>query len=198
MLILPRLISVKGWSASPAGRLGRSRLVRQGIRAGSSPCCLREPQPGEHDSSSAGPGSQGAGGHSPRSCITPDRQGQGRHRTARTLLISLGILKLCRSAPRHPGSTRPERTGSCGWLLGELTPGLENWPPPLVLFLLVSLCAWEGRGHQGTEASWGKQLPLSRAPRGKWGISPRYTPENQHSRPLPWKTSWKDRGRESS
>ena len=38
--------------------------------------------------------------------------------------------------------------GNCGSYCGELTPGLETWPPP-VLFFLVSPCAWDGAGLPG-------------------------------------------------
>ena len=38
----------------------------------------------------------------------------------------------------HPG---PCRLGAVELRL-ELTPGLDNWPQPLLLFLLVSPCAW--------------------------------------------------------
>ena len=62
--------------------------------------------------------------------------------------IPLGQVKAGRaqdsetaSATGHPqavqvrapgGAPRPVQTGSCRWLLRELTPGLETWPLPLV------------------------------------------------------------------
>ena len=79
------------------------------------------------------------------------------------------------SAPAASGAPRPLRTGSCNSYCRELTPGLESWPPPVSLFLLVPFCAWERWGRQGTEASRGQQLPLSRAPGRGRGSSPRCT-----------------------
>ena len=115
----------------------------------------------EHDSSNTGLRSQGAGGHSPGSCIPRDRRRPEGHKTGRTLLPP-GAPKLCRSATAAPG-----HPGQCGQgtavVTAGLTPGLGNWPPPVVLFLLVSPCAWDGVAS-GNRALRGKQLPLSRAP----------------------------------
>ena len=61
--------------------------------------------------------------------------------------------------------------GDCGSYGVKLTLELETWPPPVLLFLLVSPCAWEG-GLQGIEASRGQQLPPSPAPAGGWAAPP--------------------------
>ena len=82
---------------------------------------------------------------------------------------------------------------------GELTPELEIWTPPLLFFILVSPSDWKGQGCQGTKASQDKQLTLNPGPgRGRGITVQAHTPENQHGRPLPQKTSWKNRGRASS
>ena len=62
------------------------------------------------DSNRAGPGAQGAGGHSPGSCTPPgDRRKPGGHRTAR-ILPPLGTPELCRSVPPlPPRASRPLR-----------------------------------------------------------------------------------------
>ena len=44
--------------------------------------------------------------------------------------------ELCRSAPR-PRSIQAPVDWELPYLLQELTPGLENWPSPLLWFLLV-------------------------------------------------------------
>ena len=59
--------------------------------------------------------------------------------------------KLCRSVHWHlpPGASRPMWTRRLQLVAhGELTPELEIWLPPLLFFLFVSPCAWEGQGCQ--------------------------------------------------
>ena len=99
------LISVKGWSAHR--RVIREKPVPQVGAPGGGGCA---PLPlgataRERDSSSTGPGSQGAGRTQLGILRSPwDRWRRGGHRTARTLL-PLGAPKLCRSAhPRRPWS----------------------------------------------------------------------------------------------
>ena len=91
------------------------------------------------------PGIPGRQGSQPRILHSPRvRQRRGGHRTERTLLLP-GAPKLCRSGPpATPGASRPLWTGSCGSHCGELTPGMDTWPPSVLLFLLVSPSAWRG------------------------------------------------------
>ena len=65
------------------------------------------------------------------------------------------------STPEPAGSIQASVDWELRELLPALTPGLESWPPPVGLLLLVKPCAWEGPGFQGTQASWDKQCPLS-------------------------------------
>ena len=128
--------------------------------------------PQEHDSSAQAPGRRGT---QPRiRCSTRDRRRPGLHNAARTLLPS-GGPELCISVPPAPGASRPLQTWRLQHLLLELTPRLESWPPPLLLFLLVSPCTWDGGGPPGRRASQDKQLPLSPAPGRRRGGSPRCT-----------------------
>ena len=101
-----------------------------------------------------------------------DRQRRGGHRTEKTLL-PLGTTKLCRPGPPTHGVSRPVCTGRLPSYCGELTPELESWLPPVLLLLLVSPCAWERQGNQGTGASQDKQLPLNPELSGRQGSSPR-------------------------
>ena len=94
------------------------------------------------------------------------------------------------------GAPRSVPTGSCGSYCRELTLGLETWLPPVLLLFLVSLCAWRvwatrEQGPHGVNTEPGTQ-------QGEGHLPHVHTPENQHSRPLPQKTSWRDRGRASS
>ena len=80
---------------------------------------------------------------------------------------------------------------------GELTLELKIWPPPLLFFILVSPCALER--WIPTKETQDKQLTLSPAPSQGRDISTQaQTPENHHSRSLPQKTSWKNKGRATS
>ena len=83
-------------------------------------------------------------------------------------------VQISTPAPEAPG---PVWTGRCSSNYGKPTPGLETWPPPVVVLLLLSPCAWEGWGRQGTGATWRQQGA---------GQHPQvHTPENQHSSPCP-------------
>ena len=159
-----RPISVKGWSMHLAGP--QKRLVGQtgapdgGVYA-LLPSGAATP---EHNSSSTGPRIPGRWADKAGDPALPqDRQRRGKHRTARTLLL---LPPSCADQCAHTalGASRPVWTGSCCTYCREMTPGLETWMLSVLLFLLVSPCAWERRGCQGTEASQGKQLPLSPAP----------------------------------
>ena len=59
------------------------------------------------------------------------------------MLLPRGSPKLCSSVPPPQEHLGQCGLGDCGWLLVELTTGLETWPLPVALFLLVSPCAWE-------------------------------------------------------
>ena len=106
---------------------------------GSMPCCPWELQTQEHDSSSTGPGAQGAEQTQPSILRFPgDRRRQERPRTKDA------------PAARHPHTVQISAPAPGASRLGaavvtaELTPRLGTWPLPVVLFLLVSPCAWEG------------------------------------------------------
>lgn len=103
------------------------------------------------------------------------------------------------SCPQGWGASRPVWTGRLRLVtLGELNSRAGNLAAAIVVFPLVSPCAWERWGCQGKEASQDKQLTWSPAPSEGWDISTQaQTPENQHSRHFPQKTSWKNKGRAS-
>ena len=80
----------------------------QGVSGGGG-CMARE-----LDSSGAGPGAQGTGGHSPGSCPPLGQAEVGRAQDSGDAPAT-GVPELCRSAPppplEHPG---PCRLGDCG------------------------------------------------------------------------------------
>ena len=70
--------------------------------------------PWERDSSSAGPGSQGAGGHSPGSGAPPG-MGRGREGPGQRECSCTQVPPGCAGQhPCHLGASRLMRTGSCG------------------------------------------------------------------------------------
>ena len=87
------------------------------------------------------------------------------------MLLLQGALSCTGQRPPIPWSIQAPVDWDLRELLQELTQGLESWLTPVGLFLLVSPCAWEGRGRQGTRASQDKQLPLSLEPSGREGSS---------------------------
>ena len=165
----------------PSGASGRSR-ESGGLRAeGAAPCCLREPRP-RSDASGAGPGPRvlgtqrgscappGAG----RSGEGPGQRGGSCHRRPRA--VQIGV-----PAPEHPGPCglgAAVVTAGADSRAGELASTSGVAPPG------VTLCLGEA-GRQGTRASWGKQLPLSRAPGRGQGSSPRCTHLRAQQAPPP-------------
>ena len=126
-----------------------------------------------------------------------DRQRPGRHRTARILLLP-GAPQLCRSAPLPP-----EHPGQCR--LGDVVfpAGADSWAEELTSASVVvppgvSLCLrWSGPpGNRGLTGQTAPTEPCTQ--QGVEQCPQVHTHESQHSRPLPQKTSWKDRGRASS
>ena len=136
-------------------------------------CAHQEPRPQECDFSSTSTRSQGAGGPSPGSCAPPrDRWRCGGHRTVR-MLLPLIVPPSCAGQCTLP----PEHLGQCGLGAAVVTVGADSRAGELaatsvVVPPCVTLCLEEA-GCQGAEASRGKQLPLSPAPGGGRGISPR-------------------------
>ena len=135
-----------------------------------------------------------SGATCPRSAIpaaqAPDPRGVSGHSRHPALLLGQAEEGRAQDSEKSPGARCPQAVqvsaplrgsikavllGDYGSYCWELTLGLENRPLPVLFFLLVSLCAWEGQGRQGTETSRGEQLPLNPAPGRGWGISPRYT-----------------------
>ena len=164
----------KGPERAPRG-LGEQPEGRAGLRA--------EGAPRERDSSGAGPGPQASGGHSRDPALPRDGPRRGGPRTARTLLLRRPDL--CRSAPpprEHPG---PCGLGAAVVTAGADSRAGETWPPPVGLSLLVSPCAWERRGCQGTGASPGQQLPLSPTPGRGAGQRPGAHTCESAQQPLP-------------
>ena len=92
-----------------------------------------------------------------------------------------------RSAPPSPSPPSIQAPADCElrWLLGELTPGLESWPLPLLLSLLVSPCASEGRAAREQGLHGVNSSPEPGTQQGAGQLPPVHTPENQHSRPVP-------------
>ena len=58
-------------------------------------------------------------------------------------LLLPGASGLCRSVSPQPWSFQASADWELQLLLQKLTPGLDIWPLPVWLFLLVSPCAWE-------------------------------------------------------
>ena len=86
----------------------------------------------------------------------------------------------CCQAPPICADQRPRPQSieaSVDWETAVVTAGADSragdLATALLLFLLVSPCAWEDWGCQGTEASQGKQLPLSCVPARGRGSSSR-------------------------
>ena len=127
---------VKGWSM-PVGPQGEA-----GGSGGGSGRGLGALSPLECGSSSTGPGSQGAGDTAPHPTLP--RGGAGVERAQ----DSEDAPPLLPGAPSCAGQHPPpwEHLGQCrlgaAVVTGELTPGLGSWPPPVVVFLLVSTYAW--------------------------------------------------------
>ena len=129
--------SIKGWSTHPAGPGEKLVGLAADLGERAAPCCLRELQPWECDSTAQAPDPSVPGDTTQDPALPPDRRKQGGHRTVRTL--HCWVPPSC--ADQHslpPGASRPMRTGRLQLSLRELTPGLETWPPPVLLFLLVS------------------------------------------------------------
>ena len=126
----------KGCSAH--GGTGAARRASGGGR-GSTP---RELCGRERDSSSAGPGAQGAGGHSP-TFGAPLGTGRGQKDTGQQGRPWHQAAPNC----ADPCSLPPEQPGLCGLGAVVVTAGadskVESWQPPLFLFLLVSPCTWD-------------------------------------------------------
>ena len=81
--------------------------------------------------------------------------------------------KLCRLVPPFLGASRSLRTGRLQWLRQGADSRAGELATTSVVVPCVTLCL--GEAGQGTEASRGKQLPLSLAPSMGRGISLRYT-----------------------
>ena len=157
----PRPSSGKGCSA-PAGPREKP-LGRGAPGEGAAPAAFGS-RGRERESSGAGPRPR-ARGTQPRALCSPRDREAGRAQDSED--APARGPELCRSAPpprEHPGR--------CGLGLGAagVTAGADSrageLPPPVWSFLLVSPCAWDGAGPQGTGASRGQQLPLSPAPGG--------------------------------
>ena len=135
----------KGWSKCPVEP--QEKLRRQFQAEGAL-------QTWEHDSSSAGPGSQGARGHSPGSCAPIGTGGRpGVHRTARTPCCQ--VPPSC--ASQHPQPQ--EHPGQCGQGAavvtveadsrdGELAAASVVVPPGVTLCLGWSGATREQRPHR--------------------------------------------------
>ena len=141
----------KGLEHAPSRALGEAQAAAP--NGGPVPCCLWEPQTWECDSSSAGPESQGTEQTHPRVLHSDqNRQRQGGQRT-KTLLPP--APSSCADQHPHPRSIRTVWTGRLQQLLQQLTPELESWPMPELLFLLVSPCAWDTVGPPGNRGLTG-------------------------------------------
>ena len=100
-------------------------------------------------------------GTQPPPCGPPGQAEAGRARDSEDAPAA-GRPQLCRSV----------RTGSYRWLLGELTPGLETWPPTVVLFLLCHPVPGSG-GSPGDRGLTGSTALTE--PNMGWGQLPRCT-----------------------
>ena len=74
--------------------------------------------------------------------VPPGQEEAGRTQDSKDTPAA-GGPDLCRSVPPRPWSIQAPVDWETVVVLLELTPRLESWRPPLLLFLLVSPCAWD-------------------------------------------------------
>ena len=179
--------SLNGWSM-PGGAMGALQGLRRQLRAEGAA------RPQERNSSSTGPTAQSTRGHGPGSSA-PSRTGRGWEETGQQgrSCRRVHISTLRPRSIQVPADWEPMVvTAEADSRAGELATATVVVPPD------VTLCLGLSR-RQGAGASQNKQLPLNRVHLTGAGQLPQvHTPDNQHSRPLPQKTCWKDRGRASS
>ena len=201
-------MSVKGWRPTDLGAF--VRYASSGVALTPDPSTERRwlcpvpfgrGGPQERRSSGAGPWIPGSpSGQSQRSSVPPGTGGSGEGTGQWDLSCRWVLCKLCRSVHPDllPGPSRPVCTGRLRLVTcRELDSRAGNLATINFVFpLCFTLCLGEV-GLLGIKASQDTQLPLSPAPGRGQDSSPRHTPEDQHSRPLPQKTSWKNKGRAS-
>ena len=96
--------------------------------------------PWESDSSNAGPGAQGTRRHSSGPAIPLGQLGAGKTQDSEDAPATAHPRAVQVSAP-HIRSIQGPTDWELQELLRELTPGLESWTPPVLLFLPMSPCA---------------------------------------------------------
>ena len=163
----------KGLERCSPGTFGRSQLGGLALDGcGCTPFPLGEAVPGNMGLEAQGPGSQGIRAKPVILRSPGDRWKRGGHRTPRTLPQA---VQTSTPAPVL-GASRPVQTGRLQLVTcGELGSRAGNLATAIVVFLPSFTSCWEGRGRQGTQASRGKQPPLTPGPGRGRGSSPRHT-----------------------